>query len=1806
MHGKGSRGTPSSLINRQDKEHFSGWFNGDFGFFLPCVLRRRTFMRVFGAWPPLVSLSPVGPTCTERKNRGEAILAADPSRLMAAREEQMAMRGPSPGDFEGGSFSDTCKSFSALEDVSPSHAKAEAVPEKAFLVCCPVPDAAGGGVSFLTPRPGLAGDSPSTTESAGSVWSPSTPPTMDSESPVYGPPHSLLPGDSHQMLPPTDAAETLPPAYAPRESGEIFFLSPSCGQRECTPADAATEEAAEDQTPAAARRRRWASFDVQDSDTDLFEPDDSDQDEDFDLASSARGEGSLSPFGARHGARACARFASRRAPKRPGEEHSLAVTRGRGATPEGRSSGTGAVEKGKNASGSDRRGRVRGGLEGYKEQSGMEACQSSSQRGGSSRQSDAAPCSAFANHNRFAALSNGDASGRGEPPRPAKGGVHAAEEHRPRSQGGPRGRGRHPGKGSEAGPDSARATSRSASVANKGWDVRDTPFSGPGGSAGKASRGESAERAERALGTPVGAEGFELFRNSLTLQLLQGRDQGFRFVGESGEHLDRAERKQNGDSDEGWVIAGRKRKPVAETGSRRSAGRDAEGKGKGKRDERPAVEWIAWLDPCSSAANTTNVDSAHAAQKSTDAARCGPGLEAASAAETSAGEGLEKGACSNEQREESNAQDRDRISETADGHGEPASHGGSRREAKEEKGKASGSGSGKKLEGGGGAVSWSKQLQEEYEQGLERVGKMSSWTAVSPFLAWWLPASASRGNLHNLCFFKNPVKPLWEHPDNIKGGHFALRRFATKATVQDMFLLLASTVLKDEHLGAVRHCNGIVLCIRQHWRKHKIEFWTASLENGVLSQQESLLRRLLSQLPGNAGHGIEIEFISHREVVQRNQMKLLRARGKLSKTAGGTGKPVPAGASHAASWSGVCAQKPLLPRSSVPGSAEIPAPPLLPEGPYAPGAKKKSYEKRGSGKKHGAGWEQGAGDCGGGCQNAERESALPLLGAKKSAWDASSALDGERRSCTSPRHGDGSGRERRGEHLSPRSRHVSRKKDSKEAGSQTEKKRHGAFGEGDEKVSLPAPASRSASAAGNRGCPLLPDDGGLCDSENPDSCPHGQGPSPALGDHTGRGDAPGESAAPAWSGDRRVPGGARGRGSNPKSGDLPALMQSPPPLLPSDSLAFPGRLPVWQASVGSPGALPHAGKPWEEDLSLLYSADFHEEGEEARRGSGAGLTQFGGSGQGEALCPRHPLSQCGQPAPGRLSTSPGSTTSRTPPGNPSSTSPLLRPSVGYPRQGPQPLGRRGVGAFSLGSSWPRGAPQSGSYAGKGSDACASGTSQSAGCAPSTASRCGGDSALRAALSRHVDDAPTSVPSHLSREDARSVTGPKSGKTRVGQQPGQNGLGLRRGDDDLGVFPRGSGRGASRGPWRTYCANDEEQRRRLATKMVARIDVKSIPDYFSMQLAANLGGASIGSAAALHGGVGGSGISAAGLTTAPSPLGSSFLALHASGSVSTSSTHGSEAGNDASSATGASEAAGRAPLSEARFGTVSAAHPFPLFPGVGLPGGVLPDGFSPQLLASPSVGRAVAAVLQVQQLPFSPVMQSVQQQLGLIPPKPGAPQAVGQAAGGVQGGLETGGAPLPDSSSSRRSAYEDSLQDLCLPPLLGNSASRQTSPLSSPSAVSSQDLPHVGSTTDPFRQEEVAQSAPEKGPFSKRPFAFNPLAAVFRPSWVSERSSSQRPGAPQEGGVATACADPRDESLAEGTTGASVDEEKGQVRRCRERSTPSEEPKDYVAGKHTIASVCHALPAAAQAVAPAVSADKSGRNEAMERPEDRRE
>ncbi|KEP63477.1 UNVERIFIED_CONTAM: hypothetical protein HHA_312560 [Hammondia hammondi] len=1606
------------------------------------------------------------------------------SPSLSERTTAAAMTGTPSCDLDSrGSFSsDICKQpFSGLSDASPlSHSSPDERAGKAGLVCCST-EVSNGDAAFLPPGTCPAGHSLSTTESAGSIRSPSTPPQLEAESPEYGPPRSLSPeAPAHQgLLTPNDEA-ALPSAYAARcDSEKLYFLPSACDDGTSLKTVLASQE---EETPTAgAARRRWASFDVQDSDTDLFD-DDTCGESDLNSSFGVSEADNLSRLGS--GSRVS--HATARLPRREAKrscEGPQALQRLGASLKAGRG-------KGKPNSGADRTGR-KGVVDASKESAACVLL--SNQRAGDSHASE----TSFAGYNRFSALSNGEA-------RPAKDAsqlAHAGE--------GARERGRHQNKGHEAEAFTAGSRNR---------DVRDSLLG------------------DRLPGTSL--EGFELFRNTLTLQLLQGRELGVRFV-EGGEKVEGgSERQQKGEHDEGWVVAGRKRKPVAEAGGSRRAGREVEGKGRGKRDERP-VEWIAWLDPCTSAGNAT------AALTTGHKASASPSVSAVdSVSGTEKSGDAEKGACMSRDSED-RAQDGGAAETTEES---VCPSGG--KEGKEQKGKSSGADG--KSDACGGAVSLSKQLQEEYEQGLERVGRMSSWTAVSPFLAWWLPVSASRGNLHNLCFFKNPVKPLWEHPENIKGGHFALRRFTAKTTVQEMFLLLASTVLKDESVGAVRHCNGIVLCIRHHWRKHKIEFWTASLDSGVLAQQEGLLRRLLSQLPGSAGHGVELEFISHREVVQRNQVKLMRARGKAPKATprkSGSADGFQAGSSSP----GISMQKPLLPRSSFSGS-EIAALPLLPEGPFAPATKKKTHEKRSGKSKHCAtGGEQNPGECVG--QESGGREALSALGKKVSACDAqSSQLDNERRSLA-PRHGPGvhaevddSGREQRGEALTPTARQGQRKKDSKSEANQTEKKRAAACEGGTTTFNAP----RSARGCGECDSSLLREEvGEFVDAENADCA----------------------DLSSAWTREEQRGSGTWGRGPA-KSGGLPALMQSPL-LLSSETLAFPGRLPVWAAATRTPSPPrepPQPGNAWEEEVPG-FSGDFETrelETEAQRESEGAG-PQFGGSGPGgrEKLCQRLQLSQPG----GLLSTESSTAESQA-----ASSSPLIRPGGGYPRQIPPP-GRRGMLGSFLSTldptSWSPGAQNLGAFA-NGGEACAAGSKAAGFSASNPASRWGGDPAF--SRSRHMEG-QACFPAPLAREEGRTGSGLKAGKSRGGMQPGSKGAGHRRGaregegEDLSNVGYRSSGRGASSGtPWSVYFANEEEQRRRLATKMVARIDVKSIPDYFSMQLAANLGGASIGSAAALQGGVGGS------LTATSSPLGFGFLAPH-SGVLTTlttsSSTHSSEGGAGTTRGPNEGGEATAGPLTgPGEFKAGATAPLFPLLPGAGIP---LPDGFSPQLLASPSVGRAVATVLQVQQLPFSPVMESVQQQLGLLPPK--------------NGELEPQGTSGASGEGSARGA--DSLQDLCLPPLLGSSAlARSTSPMSSPSAVSSQELLQ-GDRKAGDPKERTARRTPEQAPCPKRPFAFNPQAAVFRPSWSAEGQVSEAVGAPPQGeGEATACAEEKKGRSPSEETVTAREENKAAGNRRQRAAGAREESAEFAGGRRTIAAICHALPAAAHAAEPPVHARES--------------
>lgn len=54
---------------------------------------------------------------------------------------------------------------------------------------------------------------------------------------------------------------------------------------------------------------------------------------------------------------------------------------------------------------------------------------------------------------------------------------------------------------------------------------------------------------------------------------------------------------------------------------------------------------------------------------------------------------------------------------------------------------------------------------------------------------------------------------------------------------------------------------------------HVMQFWTATVENAVLAQQEALLRRLLGQLPAG-GSDVEVSFFLHTAVVHKNQQKV--------------------------------------------------------------------------------------------------------------------------------------------------------------------------------------------------------------------------------------------------------------------------------------------------------------------------------------------------------------------------------------------------------------------------------------------------------------------------------------------------------------------------------------------------------------------------------------------------------------------------------------------------------------------------------------------------------------------------------------------------------------------------------------------------------------------------------------------------------------------------------------------------------------------------------------------------------------------
>ncbi|PFH34217.1 hypothetical protein BESB_073690 [Besnoitia besnoiti] len=1376
-----------------------------------------------------------------------------------------------------------------------------------------------------------------------------------------------------------------------------------------------------------------------------------------------------------------------------------------------------------------------------------------------------------------------------------------------------------PGKGVEAGLDyspflSDRHHAAAFAHAGKRARVLYETSNGVYGHDGKLPEG--GERLERG-DISLGSEGFEFFRNAATLFLLHGRED-VRFVDEQGEKAaNGVEAKTREDDEDGWVVAGRKRKPVSDNGGcRRSSGRP-EGKGKSRREDRPPVRWVAWLDPCSSSGGAkTEPATLAAGQALPPAPPCRSPRPGSQTPSESAGNPAREG--SGEALSGSSREDAQPASSAGQGAKDAAECGpqtsSSPGEARsDEKCPSTGGGQGP-ADGGASAagVPWSKQLQEEYEQCLERVAKLSSWSAVTPFLAWWLPASAIRGNLHNLCLFKNPVKPLWEHPDNIRGGHFALRRFATKATVQEMFHLLATTVLRDEHVVPVRHCNGIVLCVRQHWRKHKIEFWTASLDSGIVSQQESLLRRLLTELPEGSGLGVELEFVSHRELVQRNHMKVMRARGKLPRTAGGgtPTEPVAGVSPVAPNWSGVCAQKPLLPRSAV----DLPAPPpLLPEGPPClPSTKtNKAFpgEHRAAKGKHGAEKREADGDCraagsdklGDSAASAKKQTSRD--GATTSACGAEKKGSGYAPLQPAPWQGslaDDTARKRGGEDARRRGERV-RDEDVRFSEHDAQ---HGAGSEAELGAEVCAPGTLAACGSGDRGgAPLLrcPDSLGegeflslLKDGRN-EVFEGAAAQASAYDPHEGRADRGGGMADPAgpqlrgdvaaancgsalWSGqDGTMPRRTRGpRGESTKTGDLPALMQAPPPLLPGEPIPFPGRPSWWQTGQSSAPFTHLAGNEFGGDDASLRGPELCESAtgfgfDEADPSAGGGRPSSGGAGSGgtEPLCPHvshAPLQR------GEGGSSPGSMAAKTASSNPSSTSPLLRPGGGgYPRHAPLHLGGRrlpaGTSLTAAGQVWPRGAPHATYNSGRGvlprageEDSVFASRSVGASAMGRRNGAAGGDSALSsgphseplggygpsagaASLrggavsafsgagnpSRGGDRPFVSGSSQLPRDGsggaAKSLAAPSHVANRRGSHASRNGVARlsqrrnSRGEDqeDVPSMPSPAGGATPRGPsWRTmFGPNEEEQRRRLATQMVSRISVKSIPDYFSMQLAANLRGASFGSAAAIQAVAGGS----SALPASSAPLGAGFLSVNpAEGSTGPLPAHGIDAFNVSSYGIAAGESSGgeRNDVSGARDETASqdpAQHPLSaIFGGGSIPCGAFPPVIPPRLLASPSVGRAVASVLQAQLPPVSPVMQVAQRHLGLI--SPGIePHFLGHVAAGLEVGLTKRSRPTGacGGSPTARSGVDGSLQDLYLPPLAAHPALDAATPVPSPtSAALASPKAAKGGEREEGRQEDALSLASAEQAFaSRRPFAFNPQAAVFRPSWVPEVGRSDR-------------------------------------------------------------------------------------------------
>lgn len=294
----------------------------------------------------------------------------------------------------------------------------------------------------------------------------------------------------------------------------------------------------------------------------------------------------------------------------------------------------------------------------------------------------------------------------------------------------------------------------------------------------------------------------------------------------------------------------------------------------------------------------------------------------------------------------------------------------------------------------------------------------------------------------------------------------------------------------------------------------------------------------------------------------------------------------------------------------------------------------------------------------------------------------------------------------------------------------------------------------------------------------------------------------------------------------------------------------------------------------------------------------------------------------------------------------------------------------------------------------------------------------------------------------------------------------------------------------------YGLATDEQRQKLINQ-ISRVDVKSIPDYFTMQLSANLGTAGRGvcNTTVSTGAV---------LTPGSAPAQSATTGLVSALAFSCGTAGVPGAGSGHAGETTCPQQA----QPEHQKGGSWPANSSGLTTSGSCPGGTH--------VLSPSVGIAVARLLQAQQPPVSPLMHAVQQQLGLQvgSPQPSLlPPAFSLLASGPTPPQEFMLPPLAQSfeisdlfKGVEAPPCEAAMQEVGGYPFLHKEYSMESSEVQT---IPVDALPVQAPESGESHRGAGGLARVENGVehVALRPFTFNPQASVFQPAWAASARHS---------------------------------------------------------------------------------------------------